>query len=116
MLGEGEPLKALHDASTRDHVVERILREFSERTRSPPQPILYASQDVVVCVHECRVTVEDDRCMATLAPVRELRLLDLTAVLEEDVTEFAIEPQRIRLSALATGNDRLAEHESWLVR
>ncbi len=92
MLGEGEPLKALHDASTRDHVVERILREFSERTRSPPQPILYASQDVEVCVHECRVTVEDDRYMATLAPVRDVRLLDLTAVLEEDVTEFAIEP------------------------
>jgi hypothetical protein len=124
MLGEVEPLKALHDASTRDHVVERILKEFPERTLSPSQrilrlrrnpnpatepseydappvgqrgnsrlgaedfPVLYASQDVEVCVHECRVTVEDDLYMATLAPLRDLRLLDLTAVLEEDVTEF----------------------------
>jgi RES domain len=124
MLGEVEPLKALHDASTRDHVVERILKEFPERTLSPSQrilrlrrnpnpptepseydappvgqrgngridaedfPVLYASQDVEVCVHECRVTVEDDLYMATLTPLRDLRLLDLTAVLEEDVTEF----------------------------
>lgn len=124
MLGEVEPLKALHDASTRDHVVKRILKEFPERTLSPSQrilrlrrnpnpptepseydtplvgqrgngrldaedfPVLYASQDVEVCVHECRVTVEDDLYMATLAPLRDLRLLDLTAVLEEDVTEF----------------------------
>jgi hypothetical protein len=41
-----------------------------------------------VCVHECRVTVEDDLYMATLTPLRDLRLLDLTAVLDEDVTEF----------------------------
>jgi hypothetical protein len=40
MLGEVEPLKALHDASTRDHVVERILKEFPERTLSPSQRIL----------------------------------------------------------------------------
>ena len=122
--GEVEPLKALHDASTRDHVVERILNEFPERTLSPSQrilrlrrnpnpatepsefdappvgqrgngrlgaadfPVLYASQDVEVSVHECRVTVEDDPYMATLAPLRDLRLLHLTAVLEEDVTEF----------------------------
>ena len=39
-------------------------------------------------VHECRVTVEDDLYMATLTPLRDLRLLDLTAVPEEDVTEF----------------------------
>lgn len=124
MLGEVEPLKALHDASTRDQVVERILRAFPQRTLpsserllrlrrnpnlpmepseydAPPVghrgkgrldtedfPVMYASQDVEVCVHECRVTVEDELYMATLAPLRDLRLLDLTAVLEEDVTEF----------------------------
>ncbi len=124
MLGEVEPLKALHDALTSDAIVERILKEFPERTLPPEQrvlrlrrnptrptepseydtpppgrrgvgrlgseelPVLYASQDVEVCVHECRVTVEDELYMATLAPRRNLRLLDLSAVLEEETTEF----------------------------
>lgn len=51
-------------------------------------PVLYASQDIEVCVHECRVTVEDDLYMATLAPREPIRCLDLTEVLEEEVTEF----------------------------
>lgn len=59
------------------------------RLDSEDFPVLYASQDIEVCVHECRVTVEDALYMATLAPVRELRCLDLTEVLpEEHTTEF----------------------------
>jgi hypothetical protein len=59
------------------------------RLDSEDFPVLYASQDIEVCVHECRVTVEDDLYMGTLAPTRPLRCLDLTAVLEEDgCTEF----------------------------
>ena len=124
MLGEVEPLKALHDESTRDDVVKRILAEFPERVitteqkvvrlrknparptdpednDAPPPgkrgggrldtedfPVLYASQDVEVCVHECRVTVEDELYLATVAPTAPIRCLNLTAVLEEDATEF----------------------------
>jgi len=52
-------------------------------------PVLYGSQDLQVCVHECRVTAEDEVYMATLAPTKALRLLDLSEVLpEENVTEF----------------------------
>src|ERR1019366_8523649 len=52
-------------------------------------PVLYGSQDLQVCVHECRVTAKDEIYMATLAPTRALRLLDLTELLpEENVTEF----------------------------
>lgn len=52
-------------------------------------PIMYCSQDIEGCVHECRVTVEDELYLAALKPVRELRLLDLTELLaEEHVTEF----------------------------
>jgi hypothetical protein len=51
-------------------------------------PVLYGSQDLQVCVHECRVTAEDDVYMAALAPTRALRLLDLTEVLQEDGSEF----------------------------
>ena len=39
MLGEVEPLKALHDAFTREEVVERILKEFPERILPPEQRV-----------------------------------------------------------------------------
>lgn len=52
-------------------------------------PVLYASPDLQVCVHECRVTAEDEIYVATLRPKRPLKLLDLSVLLkEEDVTEF----------------------------
>jgi hypothetical protein len=59
------------------------------RLDSPDFPILYGSQDMQVCVHECRTTVDDEAFVATLSPTRELKLLDLTHILrEENVTEF----------------------------
>lgn len=58
------------------------------RLDSTDLPMLYASQDLQVCVHECRLAVDDESYVATLAPTRPLRLLDLTALLKEDVTEF----------------------------
>jgi len=52
-------------------------------------PIMYASQDLEVCIHECRVSAEDELFFATLAPNRKLKLLDLTALLaKENETEF----------------------------
>ena len=51
-------------------------------------PIMYASQDLEICVHECRVTVEDKLFLATLYPTRDLKLLDLSEIIDEDVTEF----------------------------
>jgi RES domain len=58
------------------------------RLDSPGFPVMYASPDLEVCVHECRVTAEDDLYIATLAPLSELRLLDLSALLTEKATEF----------------------------
>ncbi|MGD0221412.1 MAG: RES family NAD+ phosphorylase [Terriglobia bacterium] len=59
------------------------------RLDSPGQPVLYCSQDIEGCVHECRVTVEDELYLASLKPTRNLKLLDLTVLLhEEHVTEF----------------------------
>ncbi len=51
-------------------------------------PIMYASQDLEICVHECRVTVGDNLFLATLYPTRDLKLLDLTEILDENETEF----------------------------
>lgn len=58
------------------------------RFDSTSLPILYASQDLEVCIHECRVSVEDEFYIGTLRPQRELQLLDLTEVVQDDATEF----------------------------
>jgi hypothetical protein len=61
----------------------------SGRLDSNGFPVMYASQDLQVCIHECRVTAEDELFFATLAPTSDLKLLDLTELLlEENVTEF----------------------------
>jgi len=53
-------------------------------------PIMYASQNLEICVHECRITVDDKLFLATLYPTRDLKLLDLTEIIDEDegITEF----------------------------
>lgn len=52
-------------------------------------PILYGSQDLEVCIHECRVAAEDEMYIATLVPQRRLKLLNLAEPLrEEHVTDF----------------------------
>ena len=58
------------------------------RLDTPNFPVLYGSPDLQLCIHECRTTAEDELFVATLAPTRPIEVLDLTAVLEEDVTEF----------------------------
>ena len=65
--------------------------EFLGRGRfdSKRIPIMYTSPDLEVCIHECRVGAEDELFVATLAPTRDLRFLDLTALLPNDQeTEF----------------------------
>ncbi len=60
------------------------------RLDSAELPVLYASPDLDTCLHECRVAAEDELFVATLQPTRDLRLLNLAAMLEEprSVTEF----------------------------
>ena len=52
-------------------------------------PVMYASQDLPICVHECRVAAEDEVFVATLAATQDLKFLDLTALLfQPDENEF----------------------------
>jgi hypothetical protein len=61
----------------------------SGRLDSKGFPVLYCSQDLQVCIHECRVTAEDELFVASLAPTRTLKVLDLAELLwEENATEF----------------------------
>ena len=52
--------------------------------------MLYASPDLQNCLHECRITAEDELFVATLRPARSLKMLDLTILLDEpkEVSEF----------------------------
>ena len=60
------------------------------RLDTPELPALYGSPDLQTCLHECRVTAEDDLFVATLRPLRDLKFLDVAALLDEPqgVTEF----------------------------
>jgi len=137
MIGEVEPLKALQDPATRPEIIERILREYSERTLSqgnefyrlrvspgrsaepseydsPPAelagrgrldspgfPVMYGSQDLDVCIHECRASTEDELYVATLKVQKDLRLLDLALLLDEAGTEFESLDMAIHMLFLA---------------
>lgn len=41
-------------------------------------PVLYGSENLEICIHECRVVITDECYVATLEARRDLRLLDLT--------------------------------------
>ena len=61
----------------------RVKTEETGRLDSPSLPVLYGSPDVQTCLHECRVTVEDALFLATLRPMRELKLLNLASFPDE---------------------------------
>lgn len=65
--------------------------EFSGHGRLDEEDfsILYASEDLSVCLHECRVTAAEDIYVATLYPTDKIKMLDLTVLIKEKgVTEF----------------------------
>ena len=64
-------------------------------------PVMYGSQDLDICIHECRATAEDDIFLATLKLERKMRLLDLSCVLNEEVTEFESLDMAIHMLFLA---------------
>lgn len=71
------------------------------RLDSPGFPVMYGSQDIDICIHECRASTEDEIYVATLKPQRDLRLLDLTYLIKEDVTEFESLDMAIHMLFLA---------------
>ncbi|WP_342593928.1 RES family NAD+ phosphorylase [Salinicola lusitanus] len=77
--------------------------EFSGNGRlcSTELQVMYGSQDIDVCIHECRATAEDDLYVATIRTQQDLRLLDLTHVLEEECTEFESLDMAIHMLFLA---------------
>jgi hypothetical protein len=61
----------------------------SGRLDSKGLPVLYGSCDIEACLHECRVTIEQDLYLCTLKAAKDFRMLDLTVWPREDgITEF----------------------------
>ena len=54
------------------------------RFNSENFPVMYGSPDLQICIHECRVTEEDDSYVATLVPTTPLHLLNLAVLLTDD--------------------------------
>lgn len=50
-------------------------------------PVLYTSPDLQLCIHECRTTAEDNIYVAKMVPTRRLKLLDLTAIIENNAPD-----------------------------
>jgi len=73
------------------------------RLNSDRLSVMYGSQDLEICVHECRATVEDELYFATLTPCKNIKLLDLTEIIQEDVgvTELESIDMAIHLLFLA---------------
>lgn len=71
------------------------------RLDSPGFSVMYGSQDLDVCIHECRASTEDELYVATLMGQRDLRLLDLAHPLEETETEFESLDMAIHMLFLA---------------
>lgn len=57
------------------------VREKHNRFDSDSLPVMYASQDLEICLHECRIAAEDAVFLATLRSNRDMKLLDLTEIL-----------------------------------
>ena len=51
-------------------------------------PVFYASQDLDICIHESRVTIEDELYLAKLALSRPINVLDLSEPIMESETGF----------------------------
>lgn len=58
------------------------------RLGTAAHPIMYTSPDIECCIHECRVTLEDELYIARLSPSANLKLLNLSFIPKEDCSEF----------------------------
>ncbi|MBW8334601.1 MAG: RES family NAD+ phosphorylase [Prolixibacteraceae bacterium] len=78
--------KISHNISEYDTAPDEYLGE--NRFDNIGFPVLYGSPDLELCIHECRATVEDNLFVGKLVPAYPLKVIDLSALIEEDATEF----------------------------
>lgn len=74
----------------------------SNRLDSNNLTVMYGSQDLEVCIHECRVTIEDDIYVAAISPIEDLKLLDLTKIVDESLSELQSIDMAVHMLFLAS--------------
>ena len=70
------------------------------RLDSEVLPIMYASQNIDICIHECRVRADDNVYVATLTGKNDMKLLDLMELLPNE-DEFTSLDMAIHMIFLA---------------
>lgn len=78
---EGNPSSADFDSPSIEYL-------GNGRLDNKDNPIFYCSTDLDLCLHECRVSSEDQIYVGIFKPSKILKFLDLSVILEEDCTEF----------------------------
>ena len=89
------------------------------RLDTPERPVLYVSPDLQTCLHECRVTAEDDLFVATLKPTRDLELLNVAALLDEPEEASEFESLDLALNMLFLAGEHsypISRAISWAAR
>lgn len=77
-------LSPQNEADPRQYDAPPSNRDSFGRLDSKRLPVLYGSDNMEICVHECRILIPDECFVATLRPTRDLRMLDLTAEPKDD--------------------------------
>lgn len=72
------------------------------RLNTEGMPVLYAAFDIETCIHECRATINDTLFLASIKPLRELKLLDFTEVNEDSNETSPFEDLSIAIKFLFT--------------
>lgn len=73
----------------------------SGRYESPGLPVFYGADDVETCLHESRVALSDWIAVATFAPTKPLKLLDLSEDIDDSKASTPFERVDIFMRRLA---------------
>jgi len=65
-----------------------VNKQENGRLNTSKLQIMYGSQNLDICIHECRATIEDELFVAILRPTRDLKLLDISALIDDKSNEF----------------------------
>ena len=79
-------------------------------------PVLYASDDIELCIHECRVLIADEIVVATLSTKRSLVLLDLAGEFPAPVVTPFEDPSIFARFLSLSRDDQWQDHARTVAR
>lgn len=93
VLGKKDFFYRLRKNPTSPHIVTEydsppIEYQGDGRLDSKDISVLYGSENIEICFHECRVSLIDELYLAKMVPLKKLKILNLNAEIRENKTEF----------------------------